>query len=429
MKLGAKYNPNLDANAGQRRRLAASGYGTPVIVTLICIGVLAAAYNHTRGNFHKIRTAVMPTVPAYIPNATGPGGQGVVELTRSATSVGAYPQFLSMTLLPGRGMDVLQITANIPAHGDIQLLFSKTVDEAAALLSDQGPAMQNGMSFGAPFLAPFAGHMSGTVADNPSLLHFMWQGHWMAFPAEGTASTHSVGSLLLARGSDSIATGLLPDGESADALFHAGSFGDGWPSQLDIKSHVDLTGQTIELTLTATNVGAGPTPVGLGWFPHFRIPSGDRSKATLSIPSSTQLVMDPRTGLPTGKVDSVAGTNLDFQHAGGKALENHSLDAYYSGLHRSAAADAPVLELADPAFGYGLRLVPVSESVTALHVVAPANQPWVALQPATNQTDPLGHQWTSNPDGSGIQILDSGQSLVLHLRLEIFALQRGSATP
>lgn len=427
MPLGARHNPSLSPGAGQRRRLAASGYGTPVIVSLICLGVLATAYNHRHGNFHKIRSAVIPQVPAYIPSVTGPGGQGVVDLTRSATSTGSYPQFISMALLPGRGLDVLQITANIPGHGDVDLLLSHTAEEAATLLSDQAPAMRNGATFGAPILAPFAGKLPGTPADSPGLLHFMWQGHWMAFPAEGPGSTHSVSSLLLGRGSDAVSTALLPDGESAEALFHAGSFGDAWPSQLDIKSHVDLSGQSIELTVTATNVGAAATPVGLGWLPHFRIPSGDRASATLSIPSSSQAVQDPRTVLPTGKIDSVAGTSLDYQHAGGRTLENRSLDVSYSGLHRGATADGPVIELRDPGFGFGLRLIPIGDDVIALHVTAPANQPWVALEPATNQSDPLGRQWISNPDGSGIRILEPGQSLVLHLRLEIFPIQRGSA--
>src|SRR5487761_1791876 len=39
------------------------------------------------------------------------GGQKVIVLRRSRTGDGTHPEFLSVTLLPGRGMNVLQITA------------------------------------------------------------------------------------------------------------------------------------------------------------------------------------------------------------------------------------------------------------------------------------------------------------------------------
>ena len=44
------------------------------------------------------------------------GGQKIVTLTRTATSK-TKPEFTSVTLAPGRGMELLQITANFPGKG------------------------------------------------------------------------------------------------------------------------------------------------------------------------------------------------------------------------------------------------------------------------------------------------------------------------
>jgi hypothetical protein len=40
------------------------------------------------------------------------------------------PEFLSVTLLPGRGMNVLQITAYIPGKGEVNLLASPSIEGA-----------------------------------------------------------------------------------------------------------------------------------------------------------------------------------------------------------------------------------------------------------------------------------------------------------
>ena len=55
---------------------------------------------------------------------TGPGGQDPIRLSRSATSIGKGVELISATFLPGRGMNVFQITALIPGHGEVPLLVS-----------------------------------------------------------------------------------------------------------------------------------------------------------------------------------------------------------------------------------------------------------------------------------------------------------------
>ena len=59
------------------------------------------------------------------------GGEDVITLTRKAGTGGSKPEFLSVTLLPGRGMNMLQVTAAIPGKGEIPLLHSPSVQDAA----------------------------------------------------------------------------------------------------------------------------------------------------------------------------------------------------------------------------------------------------------------------------------------------------------
>ena len=82
------------------------------------------------------------------------GGADVVQLKRAATSNGAKPEFLSATILPGRGMSFFQVTANIPGKGEIPLLASPSLDQAASTLTGAG-ADENGngvFGFGGAFL-------------------------------------------------------------------------------------------------------------------------------------------------------------------------------------------------------------------------------------------------------------------------------------
>ena len=51
------------------------------------------------------------------------GGQKIVTLTRTASS-STKPEFTGITVLPGRGMEILQITANFPGKGNVDVLAS-----------------------------------------------------------------------------------------------------------------------------------------------------------------------------------------------------------------------------------------------------------------------------------------------------------------
>ena len=61
------------------------------------------------------------------------GGQKVVTLTRKAAST-TKPEFTSVTLAPGRGMELLQVTANFPGKGNINVLASPDMDGIKKML-------------------------------------------------------------------------------------------------------------------------------------------------------------------------------------------------------------------------------------------------------------------------------------------------------
>src|ERR1035438_2497517 len=77
---------------------------------------------------------VLMTTTSIAQTATSIGGQNTVKLTREAKSTTA-PEFTSVTLAPGRGMEVIQITANFPGKGSIDVLASP--DLAAAKKIDR----------------------------------------------------------------------------------------------------------------------------------------------------------------------------------------------------------------------------------------------------------------------------------------------------
>jgi hypothetical protein len=332
-----------------------------------------------------------------------------------------------VTLLPGRGFNLWQLTASIPGRGEVPLLVSPDAASLSDILTGQG-SDSNGSAaanFGGAFLAPFASQMTGGTAPGTGILQTQWQGQRLSFPAQAPGSTLSTEGLLLNRGADMVKTSSLPDGESAQALFHAGTFFGGWPSDTDVSITVELSGHTVDLIMTAHNIGTIAEPFGMGWHPYFAIPSGNRGDARLVIPSNTRLEPpDRHTGMYSGNLLTTTGTPYDYISAGGTRLGNNSLDETYLDLHTGLLSDGPMAELRDAGANYGLRVIAETPNIKTMRVIAPAGKPWVSIGPNTNVPDPFGHQW-DHLDSTGMVILQPGDSVQWKVRLEIFALARG----
>lgn len=403
-----------------------SGRFTPLLIALLCVGLLVFAWQRGRGNFHRLTTAVLPPQPAAV-RLSGPGGEDAIRLVRKPNAISGDPEFLSAIFLPGRGMNLLQVTALIPGHGEVSLMMAPPLDDVSGMLNGTGPDGNGSLSatMGGAFLVPWAGRLAGKPTPTPGVLQTLWLGQRLTFPSSGVGSVLSTRGLLLDRAADATHSDVVIDGDSVDAIFHPGTFSGNWPSTGSVHVQAQMTGHNLDLTVSVQNTGDSPMPVGIGWMPYFNIASRDRSNATLSIPSSTRLETDRNTGVPTGRMTGVSGTPLDFSASKGTKLDSKAVDETYTHLTTGVLATEPVAELRDTTFGYGLRIIPLSANIRALHVVAPADKPWVSIDPLTNYDDALGSQWDT-AEGSGIKTLQPGDTLQWKVRLVLFTFTAGS---
>jgi hypothetical protein len=148
-----------------RRGLMRSGMVTALILLVLVAGLDVAYWERGRGNLHKLKAKIEterqePTVPL-------PGGQEAVTLMRTRLEGGSAPEFLSATMLPGRGMNILQITAYIPGRGEVKLLASPSIEDADRAMSgkDDDAAGRASLTMGGAFETPWAGGIWGAPRD------------------------------------------------------------------------------------------------------------------------------------------------------------------------------------------------------------------------------------------------------------------------
>ncbi len=424
MKLGRPQTGQRKPSAGGRH-YSTKGWVTPGLVGLLSVALLVAAFERGHGNFHKLKTKVDPQPPAEV-LPQGPGGQDPVRLSRSATSIGRGAELISATFLPGRGMNVYQVTALIPGHGEVPLLVSPQIASAAGILNGQDDDANGAGSttLGGAVLLPWAQRLSGNAKSTAGVLSTNWNGKRLSFPAENEGSNMSVEGLLLNRGADTVKSDVLPDGQSVVATFHAGDFSGNWLSTIEVTVEAQLTAHDLDLTVTAKNTGQQPAPFGVGWHPFFAIPSGGRAEASLSIPSQTIMEINKQSGLPTGRMVNVANSALDLSKSGGTKLGTTPIDATYTSL-LSGVGSGPVAELSDPGYNYRLSVIPLTPDITSMRVIAPADKDWVSIGPNTNLDDPFGPEW-DNPENAGMITLAPGATIRWKVRLEISQLGASS---
>ena len=426
MRFRARQTSEQQGRVGPR--WTASGWVTPGLIALVCIGLLIAAYERGHGHLHKITDVVAAPPPAEPAGPGGPGGQDAVRLSRTPSAVGTEPELLSAVFLPGRGMSLLQLTAAIPGHGELPLLAAPSLSDATHSLTGTGEDANGSLSatFGAALLLPWAGRLTGTPSGKGEL-QSSWKGKQLTFPAAPGNANGSTSGLFLARPAETVRTHVLPDGQSVDALFHADSFDGNWPSNADVLVHAELSGHSLDLTVTMKNTGSTEMPVGFGWKPYFALPAADRNNVLLTMPSSMVAEKEHRTGAPTGQISGTSGTAQDFVHARGTQLGGSSLDETYVDLQSGLMAEGPIAEIREPALNYGLRVIPLTSNFSNFHVVAPSNEAWISIAPASNANDPLGREWSGNPE-LGLQTLAPGASMQWKVRLELFSLIRSEST-
>ncbi len=393
-----------------------SGVAWLVLAVAALVGVAVAVHEKGRGDLHRIETnlgAASAAAPAA--DAAQPGGQAPVFLSRTEAAGAFSPEFLSATLLPGRGFNVLQIMAFVPGKGAVPLLDPPSLQDAAKAMTgiDNDQNGQASLSAGAAFEVPWAGRISGSPLPGDLAIRANWMGHALSLPAD--ANHTADGGLLLRSAATSTEPSTMPDGAVSQSTFDAADFNGHWLSKTQVRTTVVLTGQRIDLSIVARNVGSDPEPMGIGWRPRFALAPADRARTLLRLPSST------RADVPSGRSLPVAGTPLDFSSPDGAPLRSASLDDLFTPLKTGVLDPGPQAEIRNVAAGYGLRLTALTSSIKAIHVLAPAGQPFLTLDPQTNFDDPFGHQWPESSPGA-LTVLKPGESLEWKVRLEIFPL-------
>ena len=381
---------------------------------------------HTRGRFSLLKSQLRERISPPPAPPPQPGGQDALVLQRPLIEGGTMPEFVSATLLPGRGMNTLQITAYIPGKGEVPLLAAPGIAQVAAAMNGQGADANGGASLrlGGAIEAPWAGRIYGTASPDGSRVFTQWRGNSLTLPVTpddaGKTST-STGGLLLTVPSDSVSSNVMPDGGEVQATFQAGTFGDRWPSQTEISMTILLSSHNFDLRVTAKNVGTEAEPVGIGWHPRFVIPSGDRDQATLRMPAGDRVEIRGDTGAPTGKLLPVQGTPFDFTTRGGRPLGADSLDQSFVHLRPAILDSGPAAELRDPRSNYRLRVTAMTPAIREMRVTSPAGSNFVVIAPQLNLDDPLGREWAPTED-TGMVILQPGQSIQWKVRLELFPM-------
>jgi galactose mutarotase-like enzyme len=359
---------------------------------------------------------------AYAQAVTEIGGQKVVTLTRTAVS-NTKPEFTSVTLAPGRGMEILQITANFPGKGEIDVIGSPGLAGAKKMLDVDDDAFGDlGYRLGAAFLVPYPNRIRGPLLADRKTLTTAWEGHSITLPANNigklpTAERHAMHGLILKAKTEDIRVLKTPGGEQITGVIHAGDFGGHWFSKTDLVVTITLTAGALDASIIAHNVGSEAEPIAIGWHPYFNLPSGDRTQARILIPGSQLAEVDGYDNVfPTGKLSPVEGTRYDLRASGGVALAKEFFDDNWS--HIDWKGGTATVKVIDPAAHYGVDIEGLSPEIKTIQMYAPPTEKFVAIEHQYNFADPFGKEWGKMD--TGMVTLKPGQSTKWHVRLKVF---------
>ena len=362
------------------------------------------------------------TVIGQAQTVTEIGGQKIVTLTRTAVST-TKPEFTSVTVLPGRGMEVLQITANFPGKGNVDVLMPSSLAEAKKTLDvDDTANGDHSYRLGSAFLVPYPNRIRGKLSADGKTLTTEWQGRAITLPANNIgknpgAERHAMHGLILKAKTDGVKVEKLPGGEEVSGVIHAGDFGGHWLSKTQLVVTIRLTAEAVDATIEARNVGTEPEPMAIAWHPYFNLPSGDRTQARVRIPASTYAEVDGYDNVfPTGKVLPVQGTRYDLRAGGGVPLAKEFFDDNWN--HIEWENKTAMVQVIDPAAKYGVSIEGLSPEIKAIQMFAPPTAKFVAIEHQYNFGDPFGKVWGSAD--TGMVTLKPGQATKWHVRLHVF---------
>ncbi|MGB6745618.1 MAG: aldose 1-epimerase [Terracidiphilus sp.] len=350
------------------------------------------------------------------------GGEKLVTLSRTAVST-TQPEFTGVTVMPGRGMELLYVKANFPGKGEVNVLASPDLATSEDMLDKQDTADGDlGYRLGAAFLCPYPNRIRGKLSADGQTLTTEWQGHVLTLPANNIgklpgAERHAMHGLILKAKTEEIHVSKMPGGEQVTGVIHAGDFGGHWLSKTDLVVTITLTAEAVDASIVAHNVGSEAEPIALGWHPYFTLPSDDRSQVRIHIPGSELAQVDGYDNVfPTGKLLPVEGTRFDLRAADGVALGTNFFDDNWS--HLAWKNGVVTVKVIDPAAHYGVGIEGLTPLIRTLQMYAPPDKQFVAIEDQYNFADPFGKEWGSMD--TGMVTLKPGQSTKWHVRLRVF---------
>ena len=353
------------------------------------------------------------------------GGEPVVILKRPREANSEKPQFLEATLLPGNGMNLLQVKAYIPGKGEVDLISAPSLTESKDLIEKGNDEFGNeSFKIGGAFLVPYVNRIRGKLSADGKTIETTIAGKQMSLPANWKgknpgAEPHAMHGLILAAKFQDVKSVNGATESTASAIFHGGNFGGHWLSKTDVSIRTILKDNALDLEVTAKNVGDEVLPVAITIHPYFKFPSGDRTQARLHLTGDERTVVTNYDDVfPTGEIVPVKGTPYDFTAAGGAALGKLFMDDCFTDLKRGKDGTATI-EITDPAAHYGLRIHAISPQIKSIQVYAPPDKDFIAVEPQFNLADPYNTKIWGKRD-TGMVSVQPGNSVTWHIRLELF---------
>ncbi len=309
---------------------------------------------------------------AQAPAPTTVGGAEALSLTRLPLEHSGHPEFSSATLLPGLGMQVLQLTTTLAGGEVYPLLAGPTVEQAAGMPAaavDAGPFHL--------MLAP-AGQAKGTAVD-----------------------------VIAPNAATDVVNRTEADGGEATGTF-AVLDADGRRSGVEAKVDAVLNGRSFELSVRMRNNALSSREFRLNWSPHFAAPGANLSNFRLSLPSS-----DVGTD---GAVRHTWGAPEDFAAKEGASLPDTDMDLTYVNLQRQDMGDGPMVRLVNVRNGVVLRILLLSPSIRSVRVRTDTVAKTLMLSLGTN-------------DQTGGTLLQAGESAEWRIRIDVGTLNGERSGP
>lgn len=354
------------------------------------------------------------------------GGQPVIKLQAPFEESQRKPSIVGATILPGRGMHVLQLEAYLPGFGLFDMLSSVSPEEAVDFFNGYSDDNSGNRSFkiGGALLLPFAGRMRGVLLSDRKTLNVSILNKSVQLMANWSSGGNSHGEkiahhgLILKKSMDIIKTGSNSAESFVEARLNAEDFGCGWPGRAVHTFKYALTESGFNLSVTTKNIDKEKLPVSTGWHPYFTFPGKKRRNVGLMLKAASRIEVNNYDDVfPTGNIQSTEHTVYDFSRRGGRLLGSLYLDDCFTDLHRDNNGDTNV-EIFDPVCNYGLK-VSANNVINAVQVYAPLDKPYIALEPQMNLPDPFNTSVWGERE-TGMTVLGENEEVTFTAAVSLF---------